>query len=95
MLQGNFFCLPFSSFSSFFFLFFLQQLIDEFFCSQILVWSIAMDVFSLAFLQMDGLRRRRRIVRKIFSFCVLRPSGGDGFEGRMYSWMERMSGRGR
>lgn len=54
-----------------------------------------MDVFSLASLQMDGLRRRRRIVRKIFSFCVLRLSGGDEFEGRMYSWIESMSGRGR
>lgn len=37
-----------------------------------------MDVFSLAFLQMDGLRRRRRIVREIFSFCVLHPSRGGG-----------------
>lgn len=54
-----------------------------------------MDVFSLGFLQMDGLRRRRRIVRKIVSFCVLRPCGGNGFEGRMYSWIERLNGGGR
>lgn len=56
-----------------------------------------MDVFSLGFLQMDGLRRRRRIVREIFSFLLsLRPSvgGGDGFEGRMYSWIERLNRRG-
>lgn len=80
-----FFSSRFLFLSSFFFFLILQQLIDEFFCSQILVWSIAMDVFSLGFLQMDGLRRRRRIVREIFSLCVLRSSGGDGFEGRMHS----------
>lgn len=65
------------------------------FCSRILVWLIAMDVFSLGFLQMDGLRRRRRIVRKIFFSSVLCPSRGDEFEGRMYSWIERLNGRGR
>lgn len=65
------------------------------FCSQILVWSIAMDVFSLAFLRMDVLRRRRRIVRKIFFCCPSSLWGGMEFEGRMYSWMERLDGRGR
>lgn len=65
------------------------------FCSQILVWLIAMDVFSLAFLQMDGLRRRRRIVRKISFFGVPRPRGGEWIWGRMHSWRERLNGRGR
>lgn len=32
---------------------------------------------------------------RFFVFAVLRPSGGDGFEGRMYSWMERLSRRGK
>lgn len=32
---------------------------------------------------------------RFFLFAVLRPSGGDGSEGRMYSWIESMSGRGR